>query len=103
MTLGPHDTLADAKKYLKGKLLYGGGRCPLCTQLAKIYRRPLNSGMARSLITMYRTFGLDFGYIPELPAKSREEGKLVHWGLVVEAQEPRPDWTRWMVARDRKG
>ena len=100
MTLGPHDTLADAKEYLKGKLLNKGGICPVCKQLAKIYRRPLNSGMARSLITMYRTFGLEFGYIPELPAKSREEGKLVHWGLVVEAQEPRPDGGRagwWRV------
>jgi hypothetical protein len=56
--------------------------------------------MARSLITIYRTFGLDFGYIPNLPAKSREEGKLVHWGLVVETQEPRPDGGRagwWRV------
>jgi hypothetical protein len=98
--LGPHHTLADAKKYLKAKLLNGGGICPVCTQLAKVYKRPINAGMACSLITMYRTFGLDFGYIPELPAKSREEGKLVYWGLVAEAHELRPDGGRagwWRV------
>lgn len=98
--LGPHHTLADARKYLKGKLLNGGGKCPLCTQLAKVYKRQINAGMACSLINMYRSFGLDFGYVPELPAKSREEGKLVHWGLVAEAQEPRPDGGRagwWRV------
>jgi hypothetical protein len=88
------NTLADARKWLKGKLLNGGGRCPCCTLFAKVYRRQINAGMAMSLITMYRTFGLDFGYIPDLPAKSREEGKLVHWGLVVEAHEPRPDGGR---------
>lgn len=98
--LHPHTTLAEARKWLRDKLLNGGCHCPLCKQYAKVYQRPLNSGMARSLITMYRTFGLEFGYIPDLPAKSREEGKLVHWGLVVEASEPRPDGGRagwWRV------
>ena len=98
--LGPQHTLADAKRWLKQRLLNKGGICPVCTQLAKVYRRQINAGMACSLITMYRNFGLEFGYIPELPAKSREEGKLVHWGLVVEAQEPRPDGGRagwWRV------
>lgn len=56
--------------------------------------------MARSLIRMYRTYGLEFGYLPKLPADSREEGKLVHWGLVEELQETRPDGGRagwWRV------
>lgn len=97
---GPHHTLGEARKWLKAELWKGGCKCPLCALPAKIYRRRINAGMARSLITMYRTFGLDFGYIPDLPAKSREEGKLVHWGLVVEASEPRPDGGRagwWRV------
>lgn len=56
--------------------------------------------MARSLIRMYRTYGLEYGYLPNLPADSREEGKLVHWGLVLEADETRPDGGRagwWRV------
>jgi hypothetical protein len=95
-----HHTLGYAKTWLKQKLLNGGCICPLCMKLAKIYKRQINAGMARSLIRMYHEFGLDFGYLPKLPAKSREEGKLVYWQLVEELQTPRPDGGRagwWRV------
>ena len=41
-----------------------GGTCPCCDQLAKVYRRPINSGMAVSLITMYRTARQEWQHIP---------------------------------------
>lgn len=52
---------------------------------------------------MYRKFGLQFGYIPELPARSREEGKLVCWSLIEEANALRPDGGRagWWRVTDK--
>lgn len=100
--LGPDATLATARAWLTAKLKNGGGKCPCCTQLAKVYRRTINAGMARSLIRMYREWGLEEGYLPDLPADSREEGKLAHWGLVQEADETRPDGGRagwWRVTK----
>jgi len=61
--------------------------------------------MARALITIYKRGGrssLDWVYIPSLPAKSREEGKIAYWGLLKEADETRPDGGRagwWRVTR----
>jgi hypothetical protein len=45
-------TLADAQKWLAERVK-GGARCPCCNQFTKVYRRQINSGMARSLIAMY--------------------------------------------------
>lgn len=100
---GYPDTLADAKAWLRTQVFNGGARCPCCSMFAKVYKRQINSGMAQSLIRMYRKFGLQFGYIPELPAKSREEGKLVYWGLVEEANAVRPDGGRagWWRVTDK--
>jgi hypothetical protein len=94
-------TLAAARQWLHDQARNGGARCPCCDQFAKVYRRNINSGMARSLITMYRRGGLGWLHIPtSIPARSREEGKLAYWKLVEEAQEPREDGGRagwWRV------
>jgi hypothetical protein len=96
-------TLADAKAWLRVQVYNGGATCPCCAQHAKVYKRQINSGMARSLIRMYRSFGLDFGYIPELPTRSREEGKLPYWGLTEEANAVRLDGGRagWWRVTDK--
>jgi hypothetical protein len=89
------EPLGAVKDWLRGQVHKGGARCPCCTQFAKVYKRQINSGMARSLIRMYRVAGLDWVHIPTaLPARSREEGKLAYWGLVEEASEPREDGGR---------
>jgi hypothetical protein len=98
----PGETLAEAKARLRANLDHGM-RCPLCNQFAKKYRRKLNSGMARALINIYKRGGrsdLDWVYIPNLSAKSREEGKIAYWKLLKEADEVRPDGGRagwWRV------
>lgn len=75
--------------------------CPGCGQLAKIYRRKVNSGMARSLIAMYRAGGTTWVDVTEVTdRRSREEGKLAYWGLVEEFPEGREDGGRagmWRV------
>jgi hypothetical protein len=78
-----------------------GTNCPLCKQTVKVYRRKVNAGMARSLITMYRVGGLDWVHLPtQIGSRSREEGKLAYWGLVEEERTLRPDGGRagyWRV------
>lgn len=93
-------TLGQARDWLRQRV-DEGAKCPLCQQHAKVYRRKLNSGMARSLILMYRNAGRDWIHIPtQLPARSREEGKLRYWGLAEEAKVEREDGGRagwWRV------
>lgn len=93
-------TLGEARAELR-QLVRDGERCPCCDQFAKVYRRKLNSGMARSLIAMWRTAGTSWVHVPTaLDARSREEGKLRYWGLVVESDEERDDGGRagwWQV------
>ena len=90
------ETLAEAKRRLQTGL-EAGLTCPCCGQFAKRYRRKFNSGQARALINIYKRGGrssLDWVYIPLLPAKSREEGKIAYWGLLKEAEERREDGGR---------
>jgi hypothetical protein len=76
--------------------------CPTCDQFAKVYRRQINSGMARSLILMYRQ-GPGFIHIPTaIGARSREEGKLAYWGLAEEEHVVREDGGRagwWRITQ----
>jgi hypothetical protein len=92
--------LRDARDWLRQRL-DEGAKCPCCTQMARIYRRRVNAGMAHSLILMYRKAGKDWIHLPtEIPARSREEGKLAYWGLAEEATERRDDGGRagwWRV------
>jgi hypothetical protein len=85
VALGNSTTLGDAKAWLRARLDQGEA-CPLCTQHAKMYKRKINSGMARSLIHMYRSAGKQWIHVSLIGARSREEGKLVYWGLVEEQQ-----------------
>jgi len=72
-----------------------GINCPCCGQLVKIYKRKLNSGMAAALVWLVGEFKRTQDWI-DIPAKaprhvikSREHGRLVHWGLIE--QKPNED------------
>lgn len=81
-----------------------GVDCPCCTQRVQVYKRKLNSGMARSLIAMYALARTDWIHVPTaIGARSREEGKLAYWGLVEESPDPREDGGRagWWRVTDR--
>lgn len=92
--------LGDARRWLRQRV-DEGAQCPCCTQLAKVYRRKINAGMARSLIAIYQVGGRDWVHLPtQIGARSREEGKLAYWGLLEEDTNPRPDGGRggyWRV------
>lgn len=88
------DTLGAAREWLRERA-DEGATCPCCTQFAKVYRRKINSGQARSLIRMYRADkSRGYVHVPSLGARSREEGKLRYWGLVEEERTRRPDGGR---------
>lgn len=82
------------------KKLDDGTDCPLCGQHAKIYRRKINSTLAKALITMYRTNdwlpdgGSDYMHVPSLPGDTHEASQLSWWGLIDEEVVRRPDGGR---------
>jgi hypothetical protein len=78
------ETIQVGKDWLLARLRRGD-KCPLCGQRAQLYRRKINSGMAHSLIRMYRINGTGWVHVPtSIGARSREEGKLAYWKLVEE-------------------
>lgn len=89
------NSLADAQKWLFERIVTGE-RCPCCEQYAKVYRRQINTGMARSLIAMYLHGPQgQWVHVPtQVGARSREEGKLRYWGLVEEQHDQRGDGGR---------
>jgi hypothetical protein len=71
-----------------------GAVCPACHQLAKRYKRKLNSSMAYALLLIYRHFKThtEWLHVPEYLEKVCNTGptkrggdwaKMVHWGLIV--------------------
>lgn len=88
------DTLEQARQMLLANL-DDGLTCPCCGQHAKRYRRKFNSGMALSLIRIYRLHKLDWCQITvEIPARSRSEGKIKYWGMLEESPVPRDNGVR---------
>lgn len=88
-------SLREAQEWLQERVETGAS-CPCCGQFAKIYDRTINSGMARSLIAMYRV-APDGGWVhlpTQIGARSREEGKLRYWDLVEEKTDLRTDGGR---------
>ncbi len=80
-----------------------GVECPCCGQFAKVYRRKLNSAMARGVLFLYeldtRKPG-EWWHVAEEVAKrddlahiqrSREWPKAKYWGLIEEKDEERED------------
>lgn len=83
-------TLAQAKEWLEERKKKGT-RCPCCFQFAKIYRRKLNSSMARGLLTLYHFVKAhpqeEQLHIPSIfrdkKVCSSNDGSLLrHWGLI---------------------
>lgn len=85
-------TLSAAQQWLLSRVK-SGARCPCCNQYTKVYRRQINSGMARSLIAIYLHGPQgQWVHLPtQVGARSREEGKLRYWGLVEEQVEVQRD------------
>jgi hypothetical protein len=79
-TITPGNTVGEARTWLQDRLP-DGTRCPVCHQHAKVYRRKMNSGMARVLILMYRAAGLGWQKTRGID-NSGTIAKCAYWGLV---------------------
>jgi hypothetical protein len=91
-------SLEEAKDALRLQLQQGEAvECPLCTQMAKIYRRTIHSAMAVALIMLFNQED-EWVHFPTLlrDAKQRagDEGKLVYWGLIEPMPGERDDGSR---------
>lgn len=88
-------TLVEAQEHLEAHI-DKGVRCLCCGRYNKRYPRHFNSGMAISLMNIYRVRGLDWCHLPtEVSARSREEGKIArYWELMEESSRVRQDGGR---------
>lgn len=92
---GRVDTLADARALVMAQRYDGGITCPCCDQFAKVYKRKLNSGMARVLVEFYwKQRSAKDGWVHYRQAAVRrtsgelvslEYSKLRFWGLIEKA------------------
>ena len=96
-------TLAAARSWLRQQV-DRGAVCPCCSQKAKVYKRPMNSGIARALITMFRAAGTDWLYKPAVlkgvGSAARDESIARYWGVIEEELTVRLDGGRagwWRV------
>lgn len=91
----PTSTLLEVEHWLSENI-EAGVHCPACKQFAKIYRRKISGASVRALAALYRaTRDGNYAHWPTvLGRKQADEAKLVHWGLVLEATEERPDGGR---------
>jgi hypothetical protein len=84
-------TLGEARKLVEENL-DEGIECPCCTQFARRYNRKLVSGMARSLIDLYKQssgWG-EFVHVTKIRGASQGGGSfslLRYWGLISEAEK----------------
>lgn len=84
-------TLANARARLR-ELVDDGHRCPVCTQLAKVYPRVIYSTMARELIRCYRAAGTNWFHVPTIIGHNGGDLlKTRYWGLMEEETTVRRD------------
>jgi len=94
------DTVERSREWL-AENRHEGVECPSCEQFVKVYRRKINSAMARTLITMYNAGGTEeFVHTPSLPGDTHEASQLSWWGFIEEERILREDGGRaghWRV------
>jgi hypothetical protein len=93
--MNARSTLEEIKKWLQERL-ENGVDCPCCGQFAKIYKRKLNSSMARGLIVLVKLNRRDPIHIPSVFTEYRvcasNDGALLrHWNLIEEVPGVRDD------------
>jgi hypothetical protein len=97
-------TLGEAREWLREQLADKGAPCPCCTQLSKVYHRPLYGAMAAGLITCYQQHHREWFHMrTATDYHGGDHSKLRYWGLIEEELELRPDGGRagwWRITED---
>lgn len=95
--------VVDARQWVRDHA-EDGVTCPVCTQLAKVYRRKIHAAMGRDLIIARRVAGADWFHVrTTLGHDGGDFAKLVYWRLIVEYDAKRDDGGRagWWRITDR--
>jgi hypothetical protein len=86
---GPENVMAQAKRVTMEKAKQKGTECPCCGQFVKVYRRTINSTMARQLITAHAKHGTEWFHTRDVvlmdSAGAGDFSKLECWGLIRRA------------------
>lgn len=92
--LPDHMTIGEARALLR-EHVEKGAKCPVCRRTAKINKQKCDSGMASTLLKMYRAGAADdFVKVPDLPGDTHKGSQLAWWGLVEELKVKREDGGR---------
>lgn len=84
------EALEVIKQELREKVIGKGGRCPVCDQFAKVYKRKIYARAVVGLIRIYNLTEDDESYYhitkinPTNVSGGGDFAKLVHWGLAEE-------------------
>ena len=112
MGIALDSSLEDGRRWLR-EHWREGVKCPVCTQMVKLYSRKLYSSMAAALIHLYRNFDHNkYVHKSELVKAKKlattfgggDFAKLAYWGLIKE-QEPSPGEDKrtsgWWIITDK--
>lgn len=103
-------TLPEARRFFFDSLREGAV-CPCCERFGKVYRRKLNSGMALTVVKMFRHARDSSGWLHMVSEgnfglPSRDYGTLQHWGLTESSSDAKedgnPDAGYWRLTENGK-
>lgn len=102
-------TLDDARAtFLEEIQNAQGTTCPVCGRFGKMYVRPFNRGMARTLIWLYLHARTDYAHMPTTAPRSiltdNQVGKLAFWGMAKakpNVDDPGKNKLGWWMATKR--
>ncbi|AAN16812.1 hypothetical protein Cali_181 [Mycobacterium phage Cali] len=86
-------TIREGREFVIQGAENGGVKCPVCGQRAQVYRRSINSGMARALINQWRAVGQTWTKTRLLWTMTHEAAQLQWWGL-IQGRDSREDGGR---------
>jgi len=97
------ETIQEAKEFLKENY-QKGCQCPACGQHVKLYKRKLNSGMARVLIEVYKKRDLTSIHVKDHLRKNKLKNNhdwtlLKYWGMIenIETNGEQKDSGYWRI------
>lgn len=83
----PENAMHVARQEIMNKAKEDGAECPCCGQFVKVYRRTINSTMARQLITAWHKHGHEWFHTRDVvladSAGAGDFSKLENWGLIM--------------------
>ena len=84
------ESIKEAKSYLRENF-EEGATCPCCGQFVKLYKRKLNSGMASTLIRIYRDNQQAWTHVKNFLRENKYQNshdwtRLKDWGLLEEQE-----------------